>query len=166
MSPPDPHPNSRHNHADAQQLPHGQVQEDEPKLGIRLAKEFGNKPATAVAAEKEGEQGAVRPLSVVGNPRLGLQAPQKYKEQYAFEERLVELRGMPGQWPAIGKNHTPRAGGDAAEQLAVDEIAQTTKKKADGHGDDEQIRCPPKINAVTAAIPVSQEEGPNTAAVE
>ena len=94
MLPPDPHTDSHHNHADAQQLPHGQVQEDEPKLGIRLAKEFGNKPATAVAAEKEGEQGAVRPVPVPALPRLYSEAPQQDEEDDAFKYCFVKLRGM------------------------------------------------------------------------
>src|SRR5690349_10398240 len=50
--------------------------------------------------------------------------PENHEQQHALQRKFIELRRMTRQVVDLRKHHRPRTGRGAADQLAVDEIAE------------------------------------------
>jgi hypothetical protein len=113
-------------------------------MGIGLAEQFADDAGHAVAdAEHAGQQ--AWPAPAVG------ETPDRHeheRKQHTFEERLIELAGMARQRAAARKDHGPRHVGDAAPQLAVDEVGQPAEEQADRHHEGHQIRQHERVDLV------------------
>src|SRR5258706_6028428 len=115
---PDERADAADDHRQAQPLPHGHAKRERAEEGVGLARELGEEAEYSVADEEERRDLAAR-------PRLGGKPPEEAEERQALAGELVELRGMPRRIARAAEHHSPGHVGDAAPELAVDEVAQT-----------------------------------------
>src|SRR6056297_2949883 len=91
---------SRRDHRERKQLPHGQAVPDKAELHIRLAKKLDEEAAQAVPAEKEKKRHA-------GTDLFPVRQPEQDKKQDPFEQRFVNLARVPRLRARAGENHSP-----------------------------------------------------------
>ena len=143
------------------------MQDEQAELGVGFAEELHDEAEQAVEAEKQGEHGPVRPPAWGGpGPGQTPERPEDEEEQDPLESGLVELGGMAGLGAAVREDHAPGHGGDAAKQLAVDEVAQPAEKKTDRRGDHVQVGGLPEVEAGAAAVKEAGHQRAQAAAVE
>src|SRR5262249_42332690 len=105
------------NHRQAKPLAHGETEREEAEERIWLRGKLAHRARNAVADEKERAHLHAR-------PRARREPPEEREERHALERELVELRRVAGSRAGLAKHHTPGRVGDAAPQLAIDEVAQ------------------------------------------
>src|SRR6185369_1775236 len=110
--------NTNDEHRQTEQLAHGEQSEEEPELGIRLAKKFDDKAEQSITGDSCAGCHAVH--SCV--PR---DEAHDEKQNNPFKKSSVELRRMPWHPVTAGKNNSPGRIGRSAVQFPVYEIADS-----------------------------------------
>ncbi len=115
---------------------------------IRLTHELDDDPRQSIADGKNARR-RPRPRQDLVNMRCH---PHRKEQQQPFQQRFIELRGMPRLRPGAGKHHAPWHIRHPAIKLAVDEIRQPPEPKSDRHTRSTKIEQFIEADAVPPAI--------------
>ena len=127
-----------------------------------MAKKLVNESRNSHAQrENSGEQ--TRAIARAGFPE---QQHQDDQQRQPFEPCLIKLAGMAWQIARAGEHHRPWHAGNAAPQLAIDEIGEPPQQHPHRHADADVIDHPDEVQFVAPCDERHRHRHPGQAAVE
>ncbi len=140
-------------------MPHGEILEEVPNLGVGFLEEFQVEAKDSVKQQEEDEHHAIAEA-------LLPQPPEQEKEDRPFHHGFIQLRGVAGKRPAVREDHGPGNGSRQPEEFPVDEITEPAEPQSDGSGHGHTVDHGQEREPTTAAEPPGAQGRPQETAVK